>query len=724
MKYCIFLLVFIFGLLSIDSTAQKGSILADAEKQYDLSNYSQATRKYEQSLKFESYLHSQTVKFDLYLKLAKSYRQLNDPKSEEKALRELFKLNFPMTGDNIIQFANFAQVLARNGKLEESQIYYDMYLQRKSAILPQGFRVLNQDSVSQLNNNYTLTYLNLNTSHPEFCPTYFKKGIVFVSGGNNLGEIENVLDLRYTDNIYSVQKNDTRSLSKQETKKVDKVSEEDKAALETHKVMMFGKKSKASQLNATVEQDIFGINVNSPQPEGQVAFTSDYNRIVFTRLNVFEGNYSPYKFNSVKAKLYTSFFESGAWSKSVELPFNSIEYSTANPTFTPDGRFMVFSSDMKSPGKEHDLYIVSYENGQWGKPLDLGETVNTKGNELFPFIDEAGNLYFSSDGRQGLGGLDIFYVKMFEGKPVGTPLNIGLPFNSMHEDYGILTDGNRTSGFISSNRSKGFDDDIYAFKYMGTLNTECKDIILVVTDQVEHLPVENAKVDVKINGVFSETKYTNSDGTIKVCSDHNQNYEFQITKEGCIKNDIGYLAKSNGKPDFSPSKLLVEIIKLPGFQKEEKLDVKKTEPLVATKVKKVKKPQEKVKTLSSKDFEEGDVLTIDNIYYELGESSLRKETAKELQKLVSTLNKHPKMVIELGSHTDSRGDASENKLLSTKRAQEAADYIISLGIDKNRVYANGYGESKPTNECVDGVSCTEKEHQKNRRTTVKILKTR
>ncbi len=699
--------------------------MADAERQYELSNYSQATRKYEQSLKFEPYLHTQPMKFELYLKLAKSYKQLNDPINEERAYRESFKLNFPITGDNIILLTNFAQVLARNGKLEESQKYYDMYLQRKDAILPQSLQVINQDSLAIHNTDYSFNCLNVNTAHPEFCPTYFKKGIVYISGSDNLGDTDNKLDLKYTDNIYFVQKNNPKSLSKQELKKLEKDFGDKNAAIEPHKVMMFGKSSNSNIENTNKEQDLFGQHINTTQPEGQVAFTENFNRIVFTRLNSFEGNYSPYKFNQVKAKLFTSVFQSNIWSKPVELPFNSIEYSTANPTFTPDGKFMIFSTDMKSPTKDHDLFIVSFENGKWGKPMDLGEIINTNGNELFPFIDEAGNLYFSSDGHKGLGGLDVFFVKMFEGKPTGNPINIGAPFNSIHEDYGILTDGNRSSGFISSNRRRGVDEDIYAFKYMGRLNTACKEIILAVMDQNEHVPVENSKIDIKINGIFSETKYTNPDGIVRICSDHNQNYEFMISKEGYIKNQIGYLVKSDGKPDYSPSKLLAEVIKMPTDKKEVTSIAKKPEIIVSSKVKKpITKAIEKIKTLSSMSFEEGDVLTIDNIYYELGESSLRKQSSKELQKIASILNKYPRMVIELGSHTDSRGVDTENQLLSTKRAQEAANYIISLGIDKNRVYANGYGESKPTNECVDGVSCTENEHQKNRRTTVKILKTR
>jgi outer membrane protein OmpA-like peptidoglycan-associated protein len=142
------------------------------------------------------------------------------------------------------------------------------------------------------------------------------------------------------------------------------------------------------------------------------------------------------------------------------------------------------------------------------------------------------------------------------------------------------------------------------------------------------------------------------------------------------------------------------------------------------KVKKVKKGKAKEISLNSGLFKEGDLITMDNIYYDSNKANIRKDAARELDKLVATLQKFPLMVIELGSHTDSRGDGQDNMNLSEKRAQAAVDYIAKKGIDRNRMLAKGYGESDLVNKCTDGVSCTEAEHQKNRRTTVKIIKVR
>ncbi|MCU0471571.1 MAG: OmpA family protein, partial [Arcicella sp.] len=142
------------------------------------------------------------------------------------------------------------------------------------------------------------------------------------------------------------------------------------------------------------------------------------------------------------------------------------------------------------------------------------------------------------------------------------------------------------------------------------------------------------------------------------------------------------------------------------------------------KIKKVKKGKAKEISLNSGLFKEGDLITMDNIYYDSNKAAIRKDAARELDKLAATLQKFPSMVIELGSHTDSRGDAQDNMNLSEKRAQAAVDYIAKKGIERNRMLAKGYGESDLVNNCVDGVSCTEAEHQKNRRTTVKIMKVR
>jgi outer membrane protein OmpA-like peptidoglycan-associated protein len=143
------------------------------------------------------------------------------------------------------------------------------------------------------------------------------------------------------------------------------------------------------------------------------------------------------------------------------------------------------------------------------------------------------------------------------------------------------------------------------------------------------------------------------------------------------------------------------------------------------KIKKVKKGKAKEISLNAGLFKEGDVLvTMDNIYYDSKSIAIRKDAARELDKLAATLQKFPSMVIELGSHTDSRGDAQDNMNLSEKRAQAAVEYIAKKGVDRNRMLAKGYGESDLVNNCVDGVSCTEVEHQKNRRTTVKITKIR
>jgi outer membrane protein OmpA-like peptidoglycan-associated protein len=422
---------------------------------------------------------------------------------------------------------------------------------------------------------------------------------------------------------------------------------------------------------------------------------------------------------------------------------------------------------------------------------------------VFPFVDEKGHLYYSSDGFGGEGGLDLFYIEMKNGSAVRKPVALGEPFNSPNDDFGIITDGNRKTGYFSSDRKRGEDDDIYHFTRQAGAAYDCREMTVSIFDPETKEPIADTDVEINPKGGTSEKKKTDKNGILKFCTGQDLDYSMKIVKEGYITNFVGYSTK--GEADDEPSKLDVPLMKLqivepepepqaviekvnasqpaaaPVYKPEAvtkkksllkgivKTEVEKTpiEGVLVTfkndcdnstqqvmtgpdgvyafnmtdgcdytlevskdgygtnvnKIKKVKKGKAKEISLNAGLFKEGDILvTMDNIYYDSKSVSIRKDAARELDKLAATLQKFPSMVIELGSHTDSRGDAQDNMNLSEKRAQAAVDYIAKKGVDRNRMLAKGYGESDLVNNCVDGVSCTEVEHQKNRRTTVKITK--
>jgi outer membrane protein OmpA-like peptidoglycan-associated protein len=456
-----------------------------------------------------------------------------------------------------------------------------------------------------------------------------------------------------------------------------------------------------------------------------------------------------------------------------------------------------------------DIYISRLINGIWSKPENMGSKVNSVGNEMFPFIDEAGNLYFSSDGLPGLGDLDLFTIKtdLVSGKAKGIVRNLGAPLNSSNDDFGIITDQERAIGYFSSNRKRGgSDDDIYKFNRVGA-KFGCRDLMVHVFDKDNKKPIDKMVFEyglsvTKGNMVNATTDAT---GTIKLCLDADKDFVFNFTKEGYVSQTRKYtnIDDSDYEPGIIEVFLKKQVIipqsmaKVEEPKKLSELIQKRTiggnsnifrgvitggeggEPIAEAKVKfinkctgeiqemftnkdgsyefkrelecdyeltamkddfgssseiieksfkkklfgnKVKKPIIIPNLFDTKLYRVGDVIKLENIYYEEKSYKIRESAKKELDKLVNTLKKYPNMIIELSSHTDTRGNAITNLQLSEGRATEVFKYITSRGIDKTRVKSVGKGESEPINACSDGVQCTEAEHQRNRRTEFKILK--
>jgi outer membrane protein OmpA-like peptidoglycan-associated protein len=545
------------------------------------------------------------------------------------------------------------------------------------------------------------------------------------------------------------------------------------------------------------ESDRFSKTLNTKYHEGPACFTHLSNKIIFTRNNFNNGKYKQSADGINKLKLYTADENGGNWSNVQEIPFNSDEYSTGHPTISKDDKTVYFASDMPGGFGGTDIYSVEYNNGSWGTPRNLGKSVNSKGNEMFPFVDDNGNLYYSSDGLAGLGDLDVFFVQIQNGNAIGKPSNLGEPINSNKDDFGIITDGQRKSGYLSSNRKRGgIDDDIYRFTREGSLYP-CRELSVFVFDADTKMPLDSVSANVTLKDGSAEVKNIDENNGLKFCVEEKQEYTFKTVRRGYAASTVGYAAKGDLKDD-QPSRLEIALSKLlppppviietkpvvvqePVVRNVNKLSSKTKLKGIATllkdnsimegatvtvtnecdgsvqqmitgadgayefeltsgcdysleyfkedyivgKVKIEKSVIKKSPKVLVKDLgllRQGDEITIDNIYYDLNQWYIRTDAAKELDKLIITLKRYPTMVVELGSHTDSRGDAGDNKVLSQKRAQAATDYLAKKGIERKRLVASGYGESQLINQCADGITCTEAEHQKNRRTTLRILR--
>ncbi|WP_229311390.1 OmpA family protein [Larkinella rosea] len=764
-------------------------MLKQADRQFDVLAFSNAIDLYEQALNHTKL--SDEERLATLSKLGYSYRQIQDTQNAERVYRTMLGSLKEPKNEYIPCYLYFAQALASNGKYKESQEIYERYSNYQSDDQrgKQFSRLYNDVSILSRNSgNYKIEFLEINTTKAEFSPMYYKEGLVFVSNkrpGNALKRVFSwdnsaFLDLYYMPDA-AVMGETVASLGgasinrkKKRTKSLRTLGEDeytDPTANDSRTVGFSSAKTALSAEESSGESRNFGRSLNTRYHEGPVAFTKDGAKVFFTRNNYNKGKYRESSDGINKLKLYVAEDKKGVWGDVQELPFNSDEYSTGHPALSPNDKLLFFSSDRPGGFGGTDLYVSGLKDGKWSEPVNLGSAINTKGNELFPFVDDRGNLYFSSDGHPGLGDLDIFYAQLTDKTVVRSVQNIGEPLNSSKDDFGIVTDGARLLGFISSNRlNGGADDDIYRFRREGPLYA-CRELTINVFDSETKRPIGNAQLDIEQKDVQDGRRQTQTDaeGNIRICLDPESEFRISASMNGYLTNRLGFSTK--GLSDDQPVRLEIPLngaqviasqpvkSKIRGriLTHSERQPIEGVEVILrnlcdSTVLEMVTGPEgnyefsvapgceyivEALKdcmgttgarvtpaadgTTELTMFREGDIIEIDNIYYDLDQWTIRPDAAIELDKLVALMKKYPAMRIEMRSHTDSRGSALYNKTLSTKRARAAVAYLVKGGIVAKRMKAGGYGESVLLNECKDGVKCTEAEHQRNRRTEIKIL---
>jgi len=426
---------------------------------------------------------------------------------------------------------------------------------------------------------------------------------------------------------------------------------------------------------------LFSEEIQFDYHEGGVCFSRDYDTLYYTE-TVKTGNRSVLKIFQVD-------YENEEWSNKKELSFNNNEYSCAHPSISDDGQIMFFTSDMPGGHGGKDIYCVRKENGNWGKPQNLGNEVNTAGDEMFPFINTNNVLYFSSDGHIGYGGLDIYSSVFAEGKWTKVK-NKRKPLNSSGDDFAIVVDPKgKNRLFISSNRAgDGNCDNIYSVQKI-------------------KLPTD------KIKGTIKDTltdKYLDSTYVYLIDRISGDTLAYAITNEkGEYELIVPELTEDLDDRD------LVLVYKREGYENKQ-IDI-------VDKDFELEKPVFKNFDIGMKiKIEKEKVLQFHNIYFDLGSAELTDNAKIILDRIVGIMNENKTLEIELSAHTDSRAGNDYNLDLSEKRADNARNYLISGGIAGKRIIAKGYGEKMLLNHCMDGVECNEYEHSLNRRIEVKILK--
>lgn len=444
--------------------------------------------------------------------------------------------------------------------------------------------------------------------------------------------------------------------------------------------------------SATIKEDgsvenpeKFANEINTRFHEATPVFTKDLKTVYFTRNNFNQGKKGKDSKRVTLLKIYRSKQgEDGKWGKEEELPFNSDNYQVAHPALSPDEKTLYFASDMPGTLGVSDLFKVAInEDGSFGTPINLGPTINTEARETFPFISSKNELYFSSDGHPGLGGLDIFASQIKEDGSVSEPVNVGEPVNSSFDDFGYIINHTNKRGFLTSNRPNSVgDDDIYKFIENRELILTCdQELAGVVTDTETGSIIPNAKLTL-MDDKFNKLKETTSDAQGL--------YDF-----GEVDCDTKFYVRAE-KTDYNTKELAVITPKESG---------KTTLPI---ELEPTKKPV-KVGDDLAKAF------GIKIIYFDLDKWNIRPDAALELAKILDVLNEYPSMKIDIRSHTDSRQTHKYNEQLSDRRAKSTMAWLVKNGIDKSRLTAKGYGETQLVNKCADNVECSEEDHQLNRR---------
>ena len=378
--------------------------------------------------------------------------------------------------------------------------------------------------------------------------------------------------------------------------------------------------------------------LNSEVEEGIVSFSPDGATMYLTKARR-EPN------ANTGVEIYTSQRSDASWSKPVKFEITADTISSyGHPAVSPDGQWLYFSSDMPGGQGGKDIWRINLVD-KIGSLENLGEWINTPGDEVFPYVRTDSLLYFASDGHPGLGGLDLFCARL---TPSGgwSVTNMGSPVNSASDDFGI-TFGEGESGFFSSNRGdqRGYDH-IYSFEL-----PELKILISGWVLDRDEEPVPNAVIRIVGNDGSNQKQVARADGSFSFPLDRGVSYVMLAGAKGYLNSKREFTSDiAEEDAEYGVDFILSSI----------------TKPVV-----------------------------IDNIFYDFDRATLRPESKAALDEMAQVLRDNPNVTIEMASHTDRKGTDEYNIDLSSRRARSVIDYLISVGISPDRLQSQGYGESRP-----------------------------
>ena len=638
MKNNILLYLTIISVFSCSVYSQKAR-LETADKKYDNYAYVDAIKTYERVAE-KGYKSA-----DMFKKLGNAYYFNAELDKAAKWYGELFAMD--TTSLEPEYYYRYAQSLRSVGQNEKANEMVELFSQKSANDIRGKLFMQNPnylDAIKANSGRYQIEDAGINSIYSDYGTALYSNKIVFASARDtgSLGQRKHKWTNQHFTNLYTADLED--KMAPGTPKKLDPA-------------------------------------INSKFHEATPVFTKDGKTIFFTRNNFLDGKKGKDGNDITLIKIYKATLENDKWVNITELPFDSDNYSTAHPALSPDEKTLYFASDMPGTIGQSDLFKVKInDDGTFGTPENLGNTINTEGRETFAFINDENEIYFASDGHPGLGGLDVFVAKINDDGTFVTVQNVGADVNSPKDDFAYLIDTKSRRGFFSSNRDGGQGyDDIY--KFLETKRLICEQVLYgEITDLATAELLPNAKITL-YDSQFNMVSTTTSDekGNYTFAVECGQTYSVRAEKEGyTTKEEKITIATVNGKTHL---------------------------PIALEKA--------QCKVTIGDDL--GKCFNIKMIYFDFDKSNIRVEAALDLEKILDVLNQNPTMKLDIRSHTDSRGTFKYNESLSQRRAKSTISWLIKNGVDKSRLTSKGYGENQLVNQCKDDVNCTEEEHQLNRR---------
>ncbi len=617
----------VFLIVAFFIGGQLFSQLKRADEYFKYFEYAKAIPLYEKSLK------KIDAKDTLHLiRLGVSYMRTNEYVKAEKIFEELVKIK----GVNPNCYLYYGEVLHVNQKIEEAKAQFKLYTELRP--FDQRGKEL-YTTTEKYHRNDTLNWVKVwnfdkvNTPYSEFSPILYKNGMVFTSDRKS-GWLDDDL-CGWTNRPY---------------------------------LSVFYCEIKSDSIDTIAKRPVpLDKRINTQSHNGIGTFNKGQDRFYFTRVD----NKKSRDTNFVnQTKIYQAEQVGNKWKNIKGITLNHNDYSVEHPNLSPDGNKLFFVSDMPGGYGGKDIYCSEKEGESWGSPKNLGREVNSEGDEVFPFAKSSGVLYFSSNGHQGYGGLDI-YVSSLQGPMWTNVVNMKLPLNSNYDDFGIAF-FDKEAGYFSSNRINGFgNDDIYFFSF------NRKELIITIENQKEFIPVLEASV------FFMKDTRPNIDTT---------------------KMDSSGIAKFDG------------------FERDSSFSTKPDVPYVAIK--------NRIDTsLHSKSKQLADLpVAINNwvpdsfeLYFDYNKFEINAESEVVLDSIIKILKVNPNRIAEISTFADARGSVSYNDILTAKRSKSVKQFMVKHGVKSSNIRTISFGEKKIINQCLDGVDCGEFEHKLNRKCLI-VLK--